>query len=80
MLSCKDICENATHHLEGELGMLTRLQFWFHLMICKACRQFLRQFQATIDTARQLNRQAEQEPTDAEIDALVQRLREADPR
>ena len=80
MLSCKDICQNATDHLEGELGLLTRLQFRLHLRFCQACRQFLRQFQATIDTARQLNRQAEQEPTDAEIDALVQRLREADPR
>ncbi len=80
MLKCKDICENATHHLEGELGLLQRLQFRWHLSLCQACRLFLHQFETTIETARQLNRQVDLEPTDADIDTLVKRFREVNPR
>ena len=80
MLKCKDICENATHHLEGELGLLQRLQFRWHLSLCQACRLFLHQFETTIETARQLNRQVDLEPTDVDIDTLVKRFREVNPR
>ena len=80
MLSCKDVCENATNHLEGELGLATRLQLRFHLLICKACRQFMRQFETTVGTAQKLgeSKEASLEPTDAEIDDLVKRLSNAD--
>lgn len=80
MLSCKDISENATNHLEGELSFSTRLQLRMHLLICKACRQFMRQFQTTVETARKLGdtEQSRLQPTDAEIDALAAKLSGAD--
>ena len=72
MLTCKDICENATDYLEEPGGILARLQLRFHLLICKHCRRFMRQFRATVGVSAQLNEIPA--PTDAEIDALVDQL------
>lgn len=74
MLTCKDICDNATQHLEGPTTLLERLSLRFHLLICKHCRRFMRQFNLTIGAAQKM---AEQSPTDEEIDTLVEKLTRA---
>ena len=72
MLSCKDICEKSTEHLEGSLSLVTRLQLRLHLLICSACRRFYRQFKLTIGTASQLGEI--DQPTDDEINDLLEKL------
>lgn len=72
MLSCKDACENATEFLDGETTFLRRFSMQFHLLLCKECRRFFRQFDLTTRTAAELAEATE--PTDAEIDALVEKL------
>ena len=66
--------------LVGQLGLLKRLQFRWHLSLCQACRLFLHLFETSIETARQLDSQVDLEPTEADIDTLVQRFSEANPR
>lgn len=72
MLSCKDACENATEYLDGETTIMQRLSMRFHLLLCKNCRIFFRQFKLVIGTAAKVS--AAPAPTDAEIDSLVARL------
>jgi predicted anti-sigma-YlaC factor YlaD len=72
LLSCKDACENVTEYLDGETTVVQRLSMRFHLLLCKNCRTFFRQFQIVIGTAAKIS--AAPAPTDAEIDSLVARL------
>ena len=75
MLTCKDVCENASDYLDGSPGMGERLQWRLHLLICKHCRRFLRQFRLSSDVAANLSEI--QAPSDEEIDALVKKLSES---
>ena len=72
MLTCKDVCDNATRHIEGQSGLGDRIGLRFHLLICKECRRFMRQFRMMIGTSAKLNDL--DQPTDKEIDELVTRL------
>ncbi len=72
MLTCKDVCDNATRHIEGRPGPGDRIALGFHLLMCKQCRRFMRQFKVMISTSAKLNEL--NQPTDEEIDALVTRL------
>ena len=72
MLTCREITELVTDHLEGRLSLLQRLRFQLHLGMCRHCRAYLRQMKATI---RALDRLAV-EPVPPELtDELLSRFR-----
>lgn len=48
MLTCKEITERVTDYVERELTWRDRLQYWMHLAICAACRQYVAQMQTTV--------------------------------
>jgi len=54
MLSCKQLNEQASRYLDGELGLPQKLAFWMHLSICVHCRRYLRQFKLTIATLKNI--------------------------
>lgn len=54
MLSCKDISELASEHLDHKLPIFKQLQFKMHLMMCRNCRQFIEQIKITINTVSKL--------------------------
>ena len=72
MLTCKDVCDHATRHIEGPTSLWDRIGLRFHLLICKECRRFMQQFRMMISTSATLNEV--DQPTDEEIDELVTRL------
>ena len=72
MFSCRDICDNATNHLEGSLNLGQRLQMRLHLLICDACRRFYAQLQLTIGVSAKLGKPPE--PSEEEIEAVAQKL------
>ncbi|MBT4163083.1 MAG: zf-HC2 domain-containing protein [Gammaproteobacteria bacterium] len=72
MITCRDICDRATDHLDGNASLSQRIALRFHLLICKGCRRFVHQFQLTIGVASSLGSTGD--PTDEEIDSLVERL------
>ncbi len=72
MLTCRDVCDNATRHIEGPTGFADRFALRLHLLLCRECRRFMRQFRMMIGAAEQLNELPG--PTDEEIDALVNKL------
>jgi predicted anti-sigma-YlaC factor YlaD len=58
LLSCKQVTETASRHLDGECSRRERLGLWLHLLICVHCRRYLAQFAATIGLLRALPEEA----------------------
>jgi|GEM_PF-623187 len=50
MVQCKDIAEEASNYIEGDLPFRQRIGLFIHLIICKCCRNYLRQIRNTITT------------------------------
>lgn len=75
MLSCKDVSETVTDHMEGSTSFMDRVSMRLHLLICKHCRRFYQQFQMTVGVSGKVGADVK-EPTDAEIDDLVRKLKE----
>jgi predicted anti-sigma-YlaC factor YlaD len=72
MLSCRQLTELVTDHLEGKLSLGDRLRFQMHLGMCKHCRAYLRQMKLTIATLGQLP--ADSIPDDVRTE-LLQRFK-----
>lgn len=72
MLTCQQMTELGTAYLDGELRFVQRISFRLHLGMCRHCRTYLRQLEATIDSLRRLP--AEPLPSAVEAD-LLQRFR-----
>ncbi len=47
MLTCKEITELVTAYAEGQLRVMDRIRFLFHIGMCRNCRTYVRQVQAT---------------------------------
>ena len=52
--TCREIAELITDYLDGSLTLRERIGFQWHLGLCFACRNYLRQMKVTIVTLRQL--------------------------
>lgn len=70
MPTCQEVAENATEYLERAMPRRQRLGVWAHLRICPNCRNYLRQFMATMALARRAGAEAPPPPREEE-DRLV---------
>jgi predicted anti-sigma-YlaC factor YlaD len=52
MLTCKELTELTTDYLEGRLPLSRRVPFSLHVMMCRNCRNYLRQMKITVRTLR----------------------------
>jgi hypothetical protein len=43
MLNCKEVSRLVSRKQDGSLPLGDRLEMWFHMLWCDACRQFERQ-------------------------------------
>jgi predicted anti-sigma-YlaC factor YlaD len=73
MFECKDIAEEASNYLDGDLPLGKRIGLFLHLVICSCCREYLQQIKQTINTVTTIRPQ-EQHNTDTQ--ALAEKLRE----
>ena len=73
MITCKDVSDTASDYLEGPTTFFQRLHLRLHLAICKHCRRYAKQLRLTSEVAQKISEP--QEPTDAEIDSLIEKLR-----
>lgn len=48
MLTCKDVAERASRHLDDDLPAMERAQLRMHLAMCKACARYVEQMRATV--------------------------------
>lgn len=52
MIQCKDLTEEASDYLDGDLPLGKRIGLFFHLLICRCCRNYLQQIRSTINTVK----------------------------
>lgn len=71
MIQCKDLVEEASDYLDGDLPLSKRIGLFFHLLICNCCRNYLQQIRSTIKTVSVLYPK-EKNTTDTQ--ALAQKL------
>ena len=48
MYQCKDIAEEVSNYIDGNLPLGKRIGLFFHLLICSCCRNYLQQIRSTI--------------------------------
>lgn len=62
MLKCRDVAEQASAYIDHELSWRGRLGVRLHLMMCRLCREYVRQLSLVARTLRHLP--AEDVPSD----------------
>lgn len=70
MITCRDLYGFLDDFLEGGLDLPTRVAFRAHLAICRACRRYLRTYEAALAAAKT----AEAAPIEAPPEELVQAI------
>ncbi|MDH5357928.1 MAG: hypothetical protein OEW63_04815 [Gammaproteobacteria bacterium] len=50
MFQCKDVAEEASNYIDGELPLGKRIGLLLHLVVCSCCRNYLQQLRSTIST------------------------------
>ncbi len=59
MLNCRQVAERASTYVEHEGSFVERLQMGLHLLVCRACRQYVQQVALTRETLRAFANQAD---------------------
>ena len=54
MYSCREVHEHVSMGTAEDLGIMARLRFRMHLMMCVHCARYVRQMQALGDMARRM--------------------------
>lgn len=54
MLNCREITERTSDYLDAALPWPVRLQVRMHLLMCRFCREYVRQMQLLRETLRRL--------------------------
>ncbi len=77
MLRCRDLTEDASRLMDGEVALPRRLRLRLHLALCAMCRTYMDQMRKTrtLVAARPLA-----PPDRAQEDALIARITGAAPR
>jgi predicted anti-sigma-YlaC factor YlaD len=56
MLNCREVSERASDFLDAALPYRERLQVRLHLLMCRICREYVRQMTFVVRTLRRLPR------------------------
>jgi len=71
MRQCKDIAEEASNYINGDLPFAERMGLFFHLVLCKCCRNYLQQIRQSISTLAMIK---PQEQSSIDKDELAKQL------
>lgn len=82
LFSCEQATERMTDHLEGALPWPKRLAMWGHLILCRACRAFLRGLREVPVLAREAFKELSPEPVPGgtALDAALGRIQAGEGR
>ncbi len=50
MLNCKDAVTETSNYINNDLPLSKRISLFLHFMICRCCRNYLQQFEKTVET------------------------------
>ena len=67
MLNCREITEHASDFLDGTLPWPVRLQVRLHLMMCRFCREYVRQLSLVVRSLGLLPREQASADTQREL-------------
>ena len=56
MLNCREVSERVSDFLDATLPLSVRLQMRLHLLMCRMCREYVRQMALVVSTLRRLPR------------------------
>jgi hypothetical protein len=56
MLNCREVSERASDFFDAALPYRERLQVRLHLLMCRICREYVRQMTLVVRTLRRLPR------------------------
>ncbi len=73
MLNCKDAASETSNYINKDLPLSKRIGLFLHFMICRGCRNYLQQFEKTVEIIS-LVKPTESTMTDTQI--LADRLQQ----
>jgi len=76
MLNCREITERASDFIDAALPWHVRLEVRLHLMMCRLCREYVRQLALVVRTLRRLPSPEVAPPVNQELLALFRAERE----
>jgi predicted anti-sigma-YlaC factor YlaD len=76
MLNCREITERASDFVDATLPWRTRLQVRMHLLMCRFCREYIRQMALVARTLRRLPAQEPSPELQKELLALFRAERD----
>lgn len=50
MYNCKEMVDEASRYTEGQLKWYERIAYKLHLLMCRHCRRFIKQFRLMIQS------------------------------
>lgn len=65
MLRCKDVVNDTSDYLNGDVPLTRRIGLMIHLAICVNCRRYVKQFSQVINSVATVKPQ-EQDDTDTD--------------
>jgi predicted anti-sigma-YlaC factor YlaD len=71
MLTCREVTELATDHMEGVLPLRRRVGVRLHLLLCGACRRYLAQMRTVTAALRRLPPAAPRGPVSPRLTAAI---------
>ena len=69
MLNCREVSEHASDFLDATLPFGVRLQMRLHLLMCRICREYVRQMALVVSALRRLPRN--EPPAELETELLT---------
>jgi hypothetical protein len=76
MLNCREVSERASDFLDAALPFRVRLQMRLHLLMCRICREYVRQLALVVGALRRLPRHAPTAELQTELLAMFRAERQ----
>ena len=76
MLSCREVVDHADAYVAGELSRRQRFAMQLHLLMCRHCRRYVRQFNSLIKATPFMHSKA----SDEEVAKIMERIDRHDSR
>lgn len=77
MMTCEEFSDRVTAYLEGRVPYGERLGMWFHSMLCRHCRNYLRQMAELVDLMSEVDAQDDASMDRDQKDQLMDAFRAA---
>ena len=71
MITCRDLYGFLDDYLAGDLAWTARVAFQAHLAMCRACRRYLRSYEATLAAAKSAEAAAIEAPPEELVRAIL---------